>query len=124
MWHYAVNAVLHEVRGERQGRVPWRDGASRMALRKQYIALYRSYLERKHLLEGAGASSSAAAVSQPAFCLRPQMLPLLPLLPLLLLVVLLMVCSFMSLPWANSLLPPAPLSSAAASMQLCPGSVV
>ncbi|PSC70464.1 Methionine gamma-lyase isoform A [Micractinium conductrix] len=61
VWRYAVNAVLHDLRGERQGCVPWADGAARVALRRQYIEAYRAHLERKHLLEGAAASSSAAA---------------------------------------------------------------
>lgn len=55
-----MNAVLHDLRGERQGCVPWADGAARVALRRQYIEAYRAHLERKHLLEGAAASSSAA----------------------------------------------------------------
>ncbi len=55
VWQYAVNAVLHELRGGRQGAVTWRDGAERAALRRQYVCEYRSLLERRHL-EGVPAS--------------------------------------------------------------------
>ena len=62
MWQYAINAVLHDLRGERQGVVPWRDGAARVALRKQYIALYRCLLERK-FLESSGTSTAVSGPS-------------------------------------------------------------
>jgi hypothetical protein len=61
VWRFAVNAVLYELRGERQGAVRWMDGPTRVAARKQYVALYRQFLERKHL-EGASATARAAAV--------------------------------------------------------------
>ena len=35
VWRFAVNAVLYELRGERQGAVRWMDGPSRVAARKQ-----------------------------------------------------------------------------------------
>ena len=63
VWRYAVNAVLHELRGERQGVVAWTSGQERAALRKQYVQLYRRFLERQHL---EGGSAAAAAVSLPA----------------------------------------------------------
>jgi hypothetical protein len=57
VWQFAVNAVLHELRGERQGVVPWRDGAALAALRKRYVAAYRLFLEQE-VLEGGGAQPS------------------------------------------------------------------
>lgn len=54
MWRYAVNAVLHDLRGERQGRVPWRDGPARVALRKQYVAAYRCVAAGLGLPAGPG----------------------------------------------------------------------
>lgn len=64
MWQYATNAVLSELRGERQGAVAWADGRTRVALRRHYVAVYRLFLERKHL-EGASAAARAAAVCSP-----------------------------------------------------------
>lgn len=44
VWRYAVNAVLYELRGERQGAVVWRDGAERVLLRKQVSASFAAGL--------------------------------------------------------------------------------
>jgi hypothetical protein len=63
-----VNAVLHELRGERQGVVAWTSGQERATLCKQYVQLYRRFLERQ-LLEGGPAA--AAAVS---FAFAPSQL--------------------------------------------------
>lgn len=73
MWQYAVNAVLHELRGGRQGAVAWRDGAERAALRRQYVAAYRAFLERKHL-EGAPASLAVRGPGRPAMASRASQL--------------------------------------------------
>jgi hypothetical protein len=55
VWRYAINAVLHSLRGKRQGAVCWLDDAARAEVRRRYVAAYRAHLERRHLEGGGGA---------------------------------------------------------------------
>jgi hypothetical protein len=59
VWQYAINAVLLDLRGARQGALAWRSSAERASLRRQYAAAYRAALEKRQ--EGAKALVRSAA---------------------------------------------------------------